>query len=794
MAEPKQKSIEIAPHLQRILPAWITPMWIDAGRWRSVVRNQPVAIICRDRLITYAQALPWEIRATDLSEQKALEPDIKYYRDFVFKEFDLLMDLLWQDALDLPIGGNVEVIRWPAGAIPRLEIDGETYELTRPWEQGHVFRLAFMDGATVFPTYDPTIPLMQRITQFQTAPVYFNRNEVRRIVLTPRPEWQMKGYGMPPPQRVFLAISLLYRGDQYYANLLLDTPEAGVLDLMDMTMESASQWLSSFKSLVEGVDPMKIGVLYEHDQAARWIPFGRPPTDMMFESVTGRYARMTTAGYWLTLTDLGLEGGGSTMAGEIRRQREVRLSGFGLVREKTKNFMVSVLPPWLTFHWIEKDDEAMSALGRARLLNAQALKTLRDAGVVSVEEAQAQLAQDGLLTIELKPPEKAPPLPPLPAPAGNELSSPKLAKKEAERVPPSQGGEGDVGVQRALTGADSADRLAASSAERLADLMSLAFQDVTQQGKASQIRKLIKAAARRLFELSAKALTSLPDSDLPLWAAERVNAWFGQPSVLDEFPEVKKADQALFDQLDKILDGDPWWTLPEAIAEAVAAVLAGAYGEGATGAAEEAMRFLYEEGLVSSPELIGFNWELKNPRTLAEINQSAAQMVRRVNDGTKHYLKSLIAAGVDEGLSSQEIAARIKEGQGLEQIMRDSPFLDSVTEVVRGEIGDMLQNRIQSITNTEIAKAETNGRIGQWGRMGLNKKKWSHTGLDTPCMTCTANIELGYVSIDYQYTTVFGPETAGGPPAHPRICHCHLEFDEAELLDKARSLNVWSGE
>jgi hypothetical protein len=640
---------------------------------------------------------------------------------------------------------------------------------------------------------------MQRITQFQTQPIYFNRNEIRRIVLTPRPEWQMKGYGMPPPQRVFLAISLLYRGDQYYANLLLDTPEAGVLDLIDMSMDSASQWLSSFKSLVEGVDPMKIGVLYEHQTAAAWIPFGRPPTDMMFESVTGRYARLTAAGYWLTLTDLGLEGGGSTLAGEIRRQREVRLSGFGLVREKTSNFMASILPPWLSFHWIEKDDEAMSALGRARLLNAQALKTLRDSGIISIEEGQEQLKRDGLLSVELKAPEKAP-APALPAPSGN-----GLAKKEAEKVPPSQGGEGDVGVQRSLAPGHSSlvtrqsqmtdDKgQMTTDKEQMTNLMSRAFQDATRRGGKAQLRKLIKAAARRLFLLSAKALTGLPESDLPLWAAERVNAWFGQPSVLDEFPEVRKADQVLFDQLDDILNGDPWWTLPEAIAEAVAAVLAGAYGDGATGAAEEAMRFLYEEGLVASPDLpLGFNWELKNPRTLAEINQSAAQMVRRVNDGTKHYLRSLVAAGVDEGLSSQEIAARIREGAGLEEIMRDSPFLESVTEAIRGEIGGMFEGRVESIVNTEVNRAETNGRIGQWKQMGLSQKRWEHSGSDVPCAVCTGNIELGYVPIDYEYTTVFGPETSLGPPGHPRVCHCAIAFSETELLDKAGQLNVWDG-
>jgi hypothetical protein len=44
------------------------------------------------------------------------------------------------------------------------------------------------------------------------------------------------------------------------------------------------------------------------------------------------------------------------------------------------------------------------------------------------------------------------------------------------------------------------------------------------------------------------------------------------------------------------------------------------------------------------------------------------------------------------------------------------------------------------------------------------------------------------------YETVFGPETAKGPPAHPNVDHCHIEFDEDELIAKAGTLEVWTGE
>jgi hypothetical protein len=40
-------------------------------------------------------------------------------------------------------------------------------------------------------------------------------------------------------------------------------------------------------------------------------------------------------------------------------------------------------------------------------------------------------------------------------------------------------------------------------------------------------------------------------------------------------------------------------------------------------------QFLYEEGLVNSPDLIGFNFDLKNPVTINRLNTDAATMVRQ---------------------------------------------------------------------------------------------------------------------------------------------------------------------
>jgi hypothetical protein len=205
-------------------------------------------------------------------------------------------------------------------------------------------------------------------------------------------------------------------------------------------------------------------------------------------------------------------------------------------------------------------------------------------------------------------------------------------------------------------------------------------------------------------------------------------------------------------------------------------------------------QFLYEEGLVNSPDLIGFNFDLKNPVTINRLNTDAATMVRRVNDGTKFYLKRIITAGVDEGVSSQEIALRIQEGQGLDQILKESELVAKVTNRARQEIEGLSAKRIESIVNTEINRAESEGRLEQWTKQNLTSKAWKHTGIDTPCRVCVSNIEQGLVPMDHKFNSVFGEASVQTPPGHPNTCHCHLAFDEDELMARAGELDVWNGD
>lgn len=790
MADPQQKSLEFPNFLRRTIPAWGSPGWMEAERWRRVVYNLPVAIDCRDALVNELVAADWAVKARDPKEEDAVADDIEHYTDVLNPDmgnaivgFDMWVEKGAQDLLTIPVGWNNEIVRYPPGTGP----------LSRPHEKGHVYKVAYMDGATVYPTYDREFPLAQRLKGDVLNTIYFRRDEIARAVITPRPEFERWGFGMPPPEKIYLALTLIFRGDQYYANLLLDTPEAGLLDLLDMPKDKASEWVKSLRALFEGIDPFKIPVLYDHTKAAAWIPFGRPPTEMMFKDTYLHYAQISAAGYGLTLNDVGLGDPAKTLAGSIRDERRSRRSGFALVREKVKTLIDGeILPDYLEFVWQDQDEERQVQRGRAFMLAAQALKAAREARFISPLEGQQQLVKDGHITVEVEPPEEIE-MPPIGGLFGGGNGN---ANREAGRVPPEQGGLGDVTTRAELGTRVAAVPADSPNLDRLATVFKTAFSDVLGKADRPRLLKLIKAATRGLFPDTAKAALALDDSELALWLVERAAFWIGEPSEFDEHPDVKKAGDDLLAELERILSADQWWAISEQIADDIGLIFQLSYEEGAKDAAQTAWELLYTEGLVDTPVLVGLNFALSNPVTLAELAEKSARLVRRVNDGTKFYLKRIITRGVEEGLASPNIAQMIRDGSDVEAVLKEAGYATRVIKSVQDEIADMSQARLNSIVNTEIAKAETDGRVGQWQHMGLTRKAWAHTGAtgpNDPCPICDGNIALGFVPIDFLYESVFGVADTLGPPGHPGVCHCHVLFDENELMGKAGELEVWTG-
>jgi len=413
----------------RLLAPWQNPSWLSASQWREVVRHQELAIICRDTIIMNILNTPWRVSPRELASGNEYEEEVKSYTELIRTTdggFHHHMDLVLQDALDTPFGGAAEVGR----------------ENDDP--EGAALWLKHIDSATLYPTFNDDYPVVQKVPSEPVDYVIFPKHAIARIGYTPRPEFLRKGWFMAPPEKVYLGLELLVRGDRYYANLLSDTPEAGILDLGDMEQASAETWLSSWKDLMNGIDPFKIPVLYEHTTPAQYIAFGRPPTELMFDKTTLKYASFVAAGYGLSLPDIGLvvEGTGASLAGQIRSERRSSRTGIGVTRLYVKAYWDSILPSYLQFEFVDRDDEILVSKGRARLSNSMAMRNLTEAGIIEVKDAQEQLVADGLLTISLSP---APGLPE-PTTPGNGIVSPThvVAKELGKPVAPSKGGQGEI--------------------------------------------------------------------------------------------------------------------------------------------------------------------------------------------------------------------------------------------------------------------------------------------------------------------------------------------------------------
>lgn len=371
--------------LWRILPRWISPQHVDGRLWRSVVNGQMIAMVCRDTLIMEVLGLEWYIRPRDPDRKEELSDDVDHYTEVFLRGddwgYDIMVDRLLQDTLDLPFGGALEIGRGPGDRVD------------------HLYNV---DGATLAPTPDPEWPVVQMHYLGVLTPVVLHRSEVERIFITPRTSIERRGYGMAPPEKIYFALELLARGDRYYANLLLDTPAAGILDLVDISEGSARDWVGSFRELMIGPEAFKIPVLYEHEKPATWIPFTQSPSELLFDVTSLKYAGLVAAGYGMTLRDIGIGDPQRTMASQIREGVQSARHGFGMLVVKLKYMFDRILPPELEWKVRRDDVETLVARGRARLSMARGYREMEQ-GPFTAIETRRQALEDGFVTTDFDP-------------------------------------------------------------------------------------------------------------------------------------------------------------------------------------------------------------------------------------------------------------------------------------------------------------------------------------------------------------------------------------------------------
>lgn len=393
--EAGQRSVNISDlYLTRFTPPWSRPASLPAYTWRAWVMNQPVALVCRETLIANLESLDWKIIPRNMKYKEELEPVARYYTKLIehggnYPELGLdysgLAEWIIGDMLDVPFGGLAE--------LGRKNDD----------PKGRVLWIKPVDAGTLYPTLNRDFPVVQYYQGYEV--VALPQHAQSRVLWSPHQYLFREGWGIAPPEKIYFALDLLNRGDKYYANLLLDIPTAGILDLGDMEQSSAQEWIESFRTFVnDTTTSFKIPVLYEHNNPVNFLSLGKVPNDLMFDRITLKYAALVAAAYGMSLGDIGLQttsSSGETLAGSIRQERKTKKTGFARVKAKWKSFWDNILPDSLEFHLIDYDDELNVAMGRARLASATAFNIWTQMGAFSPQELRSQAIQDGLISVSI---------------------------------------------------------------------------------------------------------------------------------------------------------------------------------------------------------------------------------------------------------------------------------------------------------------------------------------------------------------------------------------------------------
>jgi len=679
-----QRALQTPNFLLRLVPAFQNPEWQNANMWRRAVRLQPICVVCRDTLIAFLLDLKWHIRARNPNDTDLYKNEIDYYVELFNTtdgmDFDTRIDLLCQDVLDISFGGASEVGRL-----------GDT-------PNGRVVWMQHIDGATLYPTGDWDFPVGQRMPGVAVPAVLFPRHAIDRAYFSPRTEWDRKGWGMAPPEKIYLALDLLYRGDRYYANLLLDTPEAGILDLLDMSKESAKEWLESFKLLFTGADPFKVPILYEHSQAAKFIPFGRPPLELMFDTVTFKYAQICCAGYGLRISDIGLsKEEARTLAGVIRSERQTRRTGLAVLKSKIAAFHQFLLPKHLVFEWLDQDDEAMIARGRARLANMQAWGEARDKKLLHLEEIRSQIAADGLLDIQIDPDNTT----------GLELETGgatlRLPRTDQDRVPPSEGGEGELTFPR----------------KSFAMLISKAFEKIVIRAQDIRFRRLTKAMIKELFPNISGVFKEMKPEDVDAWARMMIAASFGEAD-----PQINRATIKKQKILDSHLEADKWWVVSKDLrADDLVRSYILIFEAELDSIATQVTQLLYEEGQRAVPEH-ELDISLTNTAIMGAFSKSANTLVEQIDKETPGLLKSVVMASVCHVFALPSVFNALKKDMRLEDLLEDKNFIKAALVEIRDGVEELFIARAAALVD-QISQGVVHQAASEFlTRLGLGEKDW----------------------------------------------------------------------
>jgi hypothetical protein len=773
------------------------PILVDTARWR-LIASEPVNKLAVRLIVREISSLNWRIKPLDNEHADA----VTYYTNLLGNFRELAAKSL-RNICILPQGGA-----WEVGWVtPGVYEEGE---------RGTPSFIKFIDAGTLHPTVSDEFPIVQ-IDPHSQAKVLFKENEIVRLIAFPYDEFDKEWWQESPTMASFLAIEALSRIYIYYLKQLRDTPLAGILDLMDFSEDDAKNWAHSFREMLEGIDPIKIPILYEHTQAANWLPMGRNPADLAIPTQFKMFAEIVLANYGLSLADLRLFDQGQSKAGAIVNRKITTQSGISFFAELVKDAVQAVLPHYLLFEYTDPDiDEDRS---RAQIRSADA-RTVQTLNFLPVADRVRQLKEWGTLTIDIDPEEtekKANEMmqqaAQMQAPKGS-LKPGQLERGEGRTVDnlEEDAKQNAAGSTRYFAKSEAEEQLPATVKMDVRGLIEKAAyklkgKKVKKVKKERQVygKKLKEAetklekllrqqfakAGKRITvkvmdELLEKIYTQFPSAILDTTIKDTVvkshidlietiiyKADEEPPAFEDLTPNLQQRIEEMLELL--LEDMDELEISEEEVLQQIVEIYRIAYEEGLLALAEQVKERLFEQGLSDSPYFeIAFN--LTNQGVLDFLTDKAAELVTNINDGTKFFLRKLISEGVERGMSSPEIVDMIQS-----QLFGLDPE----------EASKLSESRIRSIVNTEINRAESNGRLEQMRKLGFTLKRWITRLIDV-CSLCLRNEAEGSVPLDFLYEDVFGETLT--PPGHPSTCHCSLGADGDELENIGTDVEFWYGD
>lgn len=790
-------------------PAFYRPGLTDAQRWR-IVGAEPINKLARRMIQREVASLNFSITA----KEKGHEDAVAYYND-LYKDFRLLVGKLLKSVCELPQGGALEVGWIKPG------IFGEG-------DRGTPAFVKFIDAGTLHPTIHKDYPILQ-VNPYNTLQrVPFKDEEILRFVAFPYDEFDKEWWQESPTMASFMAIEALSRIYIYYLKQLHDTPVVGILDLMDFNEDNARKWATSFREMIEGIDPIKIPVLYEHSAQAHWIPMGRNPAELSIPQQFKQFSEIILSNYGLSLADLRLFEQGDSKAGGAVSRKITMQSGISFYAELVKDGFQSLLPPYLIFGYTDPDVEEERTKAMVRSTNARTIQTLNFLPVrLKIEQA----IKDGVIDLDIDPAEiekevqetqgMQAGMQGITKPTPGQLTKGEgTPVNELETNARENASTGTVIYAKKKSETEEEDNLSIPQlVEKAVQYFKEEYGDPkSKYGKKKELAaaKLDKLLNDRFHEvgknITKEFVSSILDAvytQFPKLALKVSTAPMeSKADFIDELPLVyiNKADEENPDEDSAENDeSDDYTTEPvetteevkgrlgallesifgpiyvsrisinnETIVELLIAIFKLSYEDGMLATSEIVQNNLYGRGIVAAPYII-LDYNVIDTTVIDLLKLYAADMVKNVDNGTKYYLKQLIIEGVMQGWSVDQIT---------EAIQKDIFGLSAEEASKLNEI------RIRSIVTTEINRADSAGRLEEMKRIGLKLKRWI-TRLVDVCTLCLRNEAQGSVPLDFMYEDVFG-ETLH-PPGHPSTCHCGLGADEKELDALGTAVEYWTG-